>query len=232
MVRKEVNFKRNTICWICFVGAIFCLQAQHNKKVDSLGRPSNFQDKVAQFRMFPNSSLDIIFLGNSITAGTQWNELLDMDNAVNRGISGDTTFGVLERLDEITEGKPAKIFILLGINDLARNIPNDIILRNYKGIIDRIRKESPSTQIYVQTILPVNGNFKRFVNHYNKAASIAKVNRGLRTMTEQKQVHLIDLHTHFLDDHGRLDIQYTNDGLHLTAKGYRMWEELLQPFLP
>ncbi|NYJ27875.1 GDSL-type esterase/lipase family protein [Allomuricauda sp. ARW1Y1] len=216
---------------ICFVGFIFGIQAQQNTKVDSLRRPSNFEDKVAQFRMFPNDTLDVIFLGNSITAGTQWNELLDMDNAVNRGISGDTTYGVLERLDEITEGRPAKIFILLGINDLARNISNDIILRNYSIIIDRIQKESPSTQIYVQTLLPVNSTFKRFVNHYSKAPLILKINRRLRKMTEQKKVNLIDLHSHFLDKNGKLDIQYTNDGLHLTAMGYRLWALLLKPYL-
>ncbi|MHA7865095.1 GDSL-type esterase/lipase family protein [Flagellimonas marinaquae] len=199
--------------------------------MDSLGRPSNFEDKVAQFKMFPNDTRDVIFLGNSITAGTQWNELLDMDNAVNRGISGDTTFGVLERLDEITEGRPAKIFILLGINDLARNISNDIILRNYSIIIDRIQKESPSTQIYVQTLLPVNRIFKRFVNHYNKASHILKLNKRLQKLTNQKKVNFIDLHPHFLDESGRLDIQYTNDGLHLTATGYRYWALLLKPYL-
>jgi len=231
MVRARDNFKPNIICMICFVSFIFGIQAQQNTKVESLGRPSNFEDKVAQFRMFPNDTLDVIFLGNSITAGTQWNELLDMDNAVNRGISGDTTFGVLERLDEITEGKPVKIFILLGINDLARNISNDIILRNYVRIIDRIRMESPSTQIYVQTLLPVNGTFKRFVNHYSKAPLILKINRRLRKMTEQKKVNLIDLYPHFLDKNGRLDIQYTNDGLHLTAMGYRLWALLLRPYL-
>lgn len=231
MVRVRDNFKPNIICMICFVGFIFGIQAQQNTKVDSLRRPSNFEDKVAQFRMFPNDTLDVIFLGNSITAGTQWNELLDMDNAVNRGISGDTTYGVLERLDEITEGRPAKIFILLGINDLARNISNDIILRNYSIIIDRIQKESPSTQIYVQTLLPVNSTFKRFVNHYSKAPLILKINRRLRKMTEQKKVNLIDLHSHFLDKNGKLDIQYTNDGLHLTAMGYRLWALLLKPYL-
>lgn len=231
MVRKGIYVKHITICAICFVGAAFCIQAQRSKTVDSVGRPSNFHNKIAQFRMFPNDPLDIIFLGNSITAGTQWNELLDMDNAVNRGISGDTTFGVLERLDEITEGKPAKIFILIGINDLARNIPNDIILRNYRRIINRIRKESPSTQIYVQTLLPVNNAFTQFKGHYDKALNILSINAALRNMPKHKNVHLIDLYPHFLDDNGKLDVQYTNDGLHLTAKGYRHWANILEPYL-
>lgn len=231
MLKNKGMYKRNLLVTICFVYAIVSLQAQHNRKVDSLNRPSNFYDKVAQFKMFPNSKDDFVFLGNSITEGTEWNELLDMDNAVNRGISGDMTFGVLERLDEVTEGKPAKVFILIGINDLSRNIPDSIILRNYRKIIDRIVQESPSTEIYVQTLLPVNDTFNRFVNHYDKASNILNINKVLRKIAKQKNVDLIDLYPHFLDDKGRLDVQYTNDGLHLTAQGYALWARLLRPYL-
>src|SRR6478736_1622024 len=106
-----------------------CAQAQ--TKWDSTYRPGNYAQRVANFRSYPNSEKDIIFLGNSITDYTDWNELLQLPEARNRGISGDITFGILERLDEVTEGKPAKIFILIGINDIARNIPDSVILNNY-----------------------------------------------------------------------------------------------------
>lgn len=231
MIKKERVCIRNLIFNLFFAFVIVSLQAQHTAKIDSLDRPDNFHDKVAEFKMFPNSPDDIVFLGNSITAGTQWNELLDMDNAVNRGISGDITFGVLERLDEVTEGHPAKVFILIGVNDLSRNIPDEMILRNYGKIINRIRRESPSTGIYVQTLLPVNNTFNRFTGHYDKASNILTINSGLRKMTEQKHINLIDLYPHFLDEHGRLDSKYTNDGLHLTAEGYSMWAKLLRPYL-
>src|SRR5688572_25430872 len=123
---------------------------------DSLHRPGNFKLKVEQFRSYPNSSKDIIFLGNSITAGVDWNELLQLKRVRNRGISGDISFGILERLDEITEGKPAKVFILIGINDISRNIPDSVILRNYKNMVQRIKQHSPRTKIYFQTLMPVN----------------------------------------------------------------------------
>src|SRR6476660_6151380 len=121
------------------------------EKWDSTYRPGSYQLKVDQFRSFPNSKNDVIFLGNSITAGTDWNELLRLPQARNRGISGDITFGVLERLDEVTEGKPAKIFILIGINDVSRNIPDSVIIANYHRMIDRIRKASSATRIYFYT---------------------------------------------------------------------------------
>ena len=70
---------------------------------DSTVRPNSYTIKVEQFRSYPNASTDFIFLGNSITAGADWNELLGITNAKNRGISGDITFGVLERLNEVTD---------------------------------------------------------------------------------------------------------------------------------
>lgn len=77
---------------------------------DSTYRPGNFQFKLEQFKSYPNAGTDVIFLGNSITAGTDWSELLQLPQARNRGISGDITFGVLQRLDEVIEGQPAKVF--------------------------------------------------------------------------------------------------------------------------
>ena len=79
-------------------------------KWDSTYRPGNYDQKVANFRSYPNSKKDIVFLGNSITDYGEWTELLQLPEAKNRGISGDITFGILERLDEVTEGSPAKIF--------------------------------------------------------------------------------------------------------------------------
>jgi hypothetical protein len=83
--------------------AVISLSAQQAATIDSAVRPGGYKLKVGQFRSYPNSPKDIIFLGNSITAGAEWNELLQNEHARNRGISGDITFGVLERLDEVTE---------------------------------------------------------------------------------------------------------------------------------
>ena len=104
------------------------------------------------FKSFPNSNKDIVFLGNSITAGIPIGmNCCSCNNARNRGISGDITFGVLERLDEVIEGKPAKVFILIGINDISRNIPDSVIIRNYRKMVTRIQTGSPATKIYLQT---------------------------------------------------------------------------------
>jgi lysophospholipase L1-like esterase len=194
-------------------------------------RPGSYALKTGQFRSYPNSSKDIIFLGNSITAGTDWAELLGNPNCRNRGISGDITFGILGRLDEVTEGKPAKVFILIGINDIQWNTPDSIIINNYREIVNRIKKESPKTKIYVQTMLPVNNTFTQFKNHYNKDEHIAAVNDGYRKIAAEAGATLIELNKPFQDSEGKLKKELTMDGLHLNAEGYKLWAGLLKPYL-
>ena len=211
---------------VSFLLLVFTLSAQ-TQKWDSTYRPNNYSLKVGQFKSFPNASTDIVFLGNSITAGVDWSELLGRTDVRNRGISGDISFGVLERLDEVTEGKPAKVFILIGINDISRNIPDSVILHNYQAIITRIKKASPKTKIYFQTLLPVNNEFTQFKNHYNKDEHILYVNEGLKKLAEKEKITVIDLYPHFLNADKKLDKQYTEDGLHLNAAGYRVWKDIL-----
>jgi len=195
-------------------------------KWDSTYRPGKYVELVAKFKADPKSKNDIVFLGNSITAGTDWAKLLNLPQAKNRGISGDITFGVLERLQDVIDGKPAKIFILIGINDISRNIPDSIILENYKKMIDRIRKGSKKTQIYFNTLLPVNASFEKFKNHYGKDEHILWLNDQIRKFTA-KNVTVIDLYPNFTDQDKHLRADLTRDGLHLLPEGYKIWADFL-----
>nr|WP_295873799.1 GDSL-type esterase/lipase family protein [uncultured Chitinophaga sp.] len=194
---------------------------------DSTHRPGKYKELVAKFNAEKITRKNFVFLGNSITAGTNWANLLSLPNAVNRGISGDITFGVLERLNEVIAGKPAKIFVLIGINDVSRNIPDSVILRNYKTIISRIRKGSKKTQIYFYTLLPVNASFNKFKNHYGKDEHILWLNDQIRQL-KGSHVTIIDLYPHFLDADKHLRAELTMDGLHLKPEGYAVWADVLQ----
>lgn len=205
--------------------------AAQEKKADSTIRPAAYKLRTGLFKTYPNSKKDIIFLGNSITQGVDWAELLQNKNARNRGISGDITYGVLERLGEVTEGKPAKVFILIGINDIQHNFPDTVIVNNYRRIIRQIKAESPKTKIYFHTLLPVNNEFTQFKKHYNKDEHIQFVNEGLTKIAAEENITLIDLHPHFLDASKKLDKRYTHDGLHLNAEGYKVWAGILKQYL-
>jgi lysophospholipase L1-like esterase len=217
------SFLTLTLLFSLSVGTSFAQTA----KWDSLSRPGKFKEWVTKWKTEPQSKKDYIFLGNSITAGTDWAKLLDLPQAKNRGISGDITFGVLERLQDIIDGKPAKVFILIGINDVSKNIPDEVIIENYKKIIARIRKGSKNTKIYFNTLLPVNASFEKFKNHYGKDDHILHINDEIRKMGA-KNVKIIDLYAQFLDSEKHLRAELTKDGLHLTADGYKVWADFLK----
>ena len=115
-----------------------------------------YEQRATLFEELPVTSRDIIFLGNSITNGCEWGELFQNTYVKNRGISGDICMGVYERLDPIIKGKPAKIFLLIGINDVARGTSADTIVARIEMIVKKIKAESPKTELYLQSVLPVN----------------------------------------------------------------------------
>lgn len=92
--------------------------------------------------------------------------MLGIRNAKNRGIPGYLTFGLLERLDEVIDGKPSKVFILIGINNVARKIPDSMIVNNYKNMADRIKSGLIKTKIYLQSLFTTNESLNKLLNHY------------------------------------------------------------------
>lgn len=212
------------------VGSCIAFQSARAQAItwDSTYRPALYETMAEQFRTFATSRKDLVFLGNSISSYTNWSELLRNPDARNRGIPGDITFGVLQRLDDIIRGRPARVFILIGINDIGRNIPDSLILKNYELIIQRLKKGTPKTKIYFHTLLPVNNSFKPALAHFNKDEHIITVNEGLKKIAEKEGVTLIDLYTKFSDENHQLIKEYSFDGLHLNHKGYELWARILK----
>jgi lysophospholipase L1-like esterase len=191
---------------------------------DSLPRlPELYTKRTAVFKAEKVHSGCILFLGNSITEGGDWRTLLKDSTVLNRGISGDITFGILKRLDEVTRHQPLKVFLLIGINDLAKNIPTAVIIQNIFNIVGRIRTESPKTHIYVQSLLPVNPGHKKFPAGYKKQNEVLEINSQLAKYAEALKYTFVNLHAGFLDDRMALNVLYTYDGLHLNKAGYAHW---------
>ena len=167
---------------------------------------------------------DIVFLGDSITDGGCWDELFPDMDIKNRGINADDTVGVLARLDDIIDGKPAAMFILIGTNDLNwwAYRHNDEILNNYREILRRTKEKTPGTQVFVESILPRS---KRYTKH------ITALNLALEEMAKEFGYTFINLFPHFADESGALKAEFNNDHLHLMAPGYQLWVKLLTPYL-
>ena len=125
--------KTSIILFILF--SIIASYGQEKKSNEHKFSPFYYH-KVSHFRTLPNTKGEIIFLGNSITDYCEWSELFQNSKIKNRGISGDVTDGVLERLDEVTESKPSKIFLMIGINDLSRGKSEEYIFNNQELLGD------------------------------------------------------------------------------------------------
>lgn len=210
---------------ILFAAALVCTSA-----VFAQGE-YNFQRR-SLFEVLPTHADDIVFLGNSITDGCEWAELFGDARVRNRGISGDQTRWMLDRLDPIIAGKPAKVFLMIGINDLAVGVTPETIAANVRRILERFRAETPATQLYVQSLLPVNGvAFTKFGNHYKHSAEIGPTNRLLEALCSELGVAYVDVGAALSDSDGNLDVRYTNDGLHLTGAGYLAWKSVVEPYV-
>ncbi|MEL6627810.1 MAG: GDSL-type esterase/lipase family protein [Bacteroidota bacterium] len=171
----------------------------------------------------------IVFLGNSITQSGNWNEWLPESRSVilNRGISGDITRKVLKRLDEVIRHQPAQIFISLGTNDLGKGYEIHEIITDYKEMLIRLQTESPQTQIFIQSVLPVR---ERAPNGAENEEILA-LNMALVKLSKNQQCTYIDLYVPFADEKGLLKSDYTNDDLHIKGAAYRKWMEIIQPYI-
>lgn len=187
--------------------------------------PDLYKVCVEAFSKEPVVTGRIIFLGNSITQIGDWKKLLNDTTVINRGIGGDITFGILKRLDDIIIRQPSKIFLLIGINDIGKDIPDAVIADNIRKIVLRLKEKCPATKIYLQSILPLNPTVKNFPQHYDKQAHVLSTNILIKKVAEETHIPYVNIHDLFTDKDGRLDAKYTIDGLHLTpgGVGYEMW---------
>lgn len=180
------------------------------------------------FRTLPNPEGEICFLGDSITEGCDWIELIGNCKVTNRGINSDTTWGLMARIDEVTEGKPAMIFLMIGTNDLAwggKTVPE--VRDKIAELLDTIKEESPETEIYLQSVLPViDGRASKFENK-----NIELLNVELEKLAASRRISWVNLAPFFKDKKGQLKKEFTTDGLHLNGRAYYKWYSAIRKYL-
>lgn len=216
---------KKLILTLCSMMAL-SLSAQQNNYT------TYWNQRASLFEVLPLCSNDIVFIGNSITDGAEWFELLNNPHIKNRGISGDISMGIYDRLEPIIKGKPEKVFLLIGINDLARGISVDSVATNVARIIDRLQAETPATKIYLQSVLPVTDEKNMFTNHTARREDIVPLNIRYRQIAADKNITYIDLYSGFIDPAtGKMNLAYSNDGLHLLGAGYLKWVDIVKPYV-
>lgn len=176
------------------------------------------------------TSKDIVMLGNSLTeGGGDWGKRLGKKNVVNRGIIGDEVMGIYDRLHQILPGHPAKLFLLAGVNDISHDLTADSIARMIRLTVERIRRESPETKLYLQSLLPFNESFGRYKRLTGKTGIVPEINARLEAMAKEEGIDFINLFPLFTEKGTDvLRKELTTDGLHLNEEGYRIWVKALK----
>lgn len=192
---------------------------------------NHYYNRFLQFMDEPAiTGKDIIMLGNSLTeGGKDWAQRLDNKNVRNRGISGDNVIGVYDRLHQILPGHPAKLFLLIGVNDISQDSTTNGIISNISMVVDHIRKESPDTKLYLQSLLPINESFGRWKKLEGKSAMIPEINAGLEALAREKGATFVNIFPLFTaKETNVLRPELTGDGLHLNEDGYKIWAKALK----
>ena len=168
----------------------------------------------------------IVMLGNSLTYKMEWNELLDRADVVNRGVMGDITLGMLQRLEYIVPLQPAICFIEGGVNDVDEHIPQDTILKNMSRMVDTLRQHH---------IIPVFMTITHVAAFYPDSKSInsaiRSVNSALENMATKNGIDLIDINKIIAPGYELQDSVSKRDGIHLNSKAYVPWRDEIRRVL-
>ncbi len=187
--------------------------------------------RATLFEELPIGKKDIVMLGNSLTDGGEFNELLNNRHVKNRGIVGDIVQGLIDRIDPIIKGQPKKLFILTGVNDISHDVSADSIARAMEKLIVMVKQGSPRTKIYLQSLLPFNNDVREWKLLKGRDHVVVEANAMLEQVARRQGVTWINLYPLFVDDQGRLRADLTNDGLHLMGKGYLIWRDAIKPYI-
>ncbi len=163
-------------------------------------------------------------------------ELLPSDRIwLNQSISGETTIGLLKRLNLFDSTEPQAIFVMIGINDLAKGTPDQEVLESYQKIITDLKQAHPHSKIVVQSILPHGADPDPTLEKRQQLLEISNkrihtLNQALETIAKTAEVSYLDLQPLVVDDEGYLRSEFTTDGLHLNRQGYLVWRSAIQTF--
>lgn len=231
-------------CWGGMIATLEITSPEKKKNLEAGSSERDYEKRISPYGWEPNEywldhvhtfvednmsrkSGGIVFLGDSLTERFPVDQFFPEKGIINRGIGGDQIEAVLMRLDvSVYDLKPRKLFLQVGINDiLFPRTELDNLKRRYGLLLNKLDKYCDGTEIIMQTLLPLTGEF----SGYND--DVLKFNDDIRRLAFEHKYRLIDLHSHFCDQNGLLDETLTEDGVHLSIEGYKVWAKLLEEFV-
>ena len=201
-------------------------------------RPGQWMQQHEKFlERAQKGPVDLLFLGDSITAG--WNGARDVwtryyapRQAANFGIGGDRTQHILWRLDngEVDSIKPKVVVLMIGTNNTGSNSEAEIA-DGVRAILDRLHAKLPTTKVLLLGVFPRGSSRDKAVPAVPAAPRIAGINARLAAFDDDKTIKYLDIGVAFLDDAGKVSRTNMPDLLHLTPASSQIWAEAMEPTL-
>ncbi|ORO85151.1 SGNH/GDSL hydrolase family protein [Streptococcus oralis] len=200
-----------------------------------LKEQAKIQTKYRELNQISVLEPDVIFIGDSIVEYYPLQELFGTAKTiVNRGIRGYQTGLLLDNLDAHLYGDAVdQIVLLIGTNDIGRDIPLNEALDNLERVIQSIARDYPLSQIKLLSILPVNEGEKYKQTVYIRTnEKIREWNQAYEALAyAYMQVDFVPVYDSLTDSEGQLQSVYTTDGLHLSVAGYQALSDALKTYL-
>lgn len=227
------NKKIKAIIWtyrvISFIllGALLVLLKVH---VDSK-KPTIVKKEILN----PN----VVMLGDSITDGYDLDKFYGSDTLiVNSGIGGNRTHDIVYNIkNRVYAYNPSKIFLLIGVNDILYDEATpDKVMEQIDEIVVAVKEKLPNTKIYIESIYPVNNEWKdnyddRVKDEKEVNSTIIMTNDQIKDYCEKNDIVFINVYPELLDDNGVLNHDYTDDGLHPNENGYKVITKILKKYM-
>jgi lysophospholipase L1-like esterase len=169
----------------------------------------------------------LVFLGDSITQG--WGDDIRGHfsgvKIANRGISGDTSRGVLLRLkDDVLSLNPSGVVLLIGTNDLEENADPETVAANLKLILAELKNHNPKMPIVLCQVFPSSETKKRPADKIKRLNQLyAAAVRG------DAQITYVETWLLFADEKGDAKVEEFPDLLHPNQIGYSKWAAAIRP---
>ena len=224
--RQSYTFLLIFVLLLCQIGQIFYVRFVVDQKVTPVT-----EEKIVY------RSNKVLFLGDSITEFYDLDKFFDNDDYVNSGISGNTAEDILNDMKKrVYDYSPKQIFLLVGTNDdMATDLEDDEAIQSIENIISRIKENLPDTELYVESIYPINDSdddkIKPWVVGDRKNENIREMNEQIKQICEDYEVTYIDLYSILSDEDGNLKLEYTEEGLHISEEGYQVITDELKKYL-
>ena len=185
------------------------------------GGKLRYAQRVGEFAARETAPGQMAFVGDSITEGANWGQLFPARHSVNFGVGWDQTGGLLNRLVQIEQAEPSRVFLLIGTNDIGNGRAVADAADNIREAVQRLKMSLAPGDIILQSVLPREAIYQ---------ADVTELNARLRRVAVEEGVQFLNIYDDFLVDDA-LDPAVTEDGLHLTQAGYDRWRTILAPFV-